>query len=217
MDREREVETRRVEESPGAVRHEEERVVRTDRDETIRRDPNAGLAAARDRFGGIDIPASLIGMLTALAMLVILGGLVGGAISAFGYQTGLEGADVEEVTIGGMIAGLVVLFLSFVIGGWAAGRMARYDGLRNGIMTAIWAIILFAVLSIVGAWLGDEYDVLAKANLPRWFSEDVLTSTALIGALIAAATAIIGGALGGLWGAAYHRRADREILAPRAT
>jgi hypothetical protein len=34
-------------------------------------DPYAGIAVARDRFGGIDIPASIVGMLTALSTTII--------------------------------------------------------------------------------------------------------------------------------------------------
>src|SRR4051812_46877106 len=50
---------------------------------------DVSVEAARRRFGGIDLPASLVGMLTALAMLTLLGGLIGAAIGAIGYQTGL--------------------------------------------------------------------------------------------------------------------------------
>ena len=55
------------------------------------------IAAARDRFGGIDLPAGLVGMLTAIAVLVLLGGIVGAAIGAIGYQTGLSGNNVEDI------------------------------------------------------------------------------------------------------------------------
>ena len=46
------------------------------------------IAAAKDRFGGIDFPASLVGMLTALATVVLLGGLVGAAVGAIGVPDG---------------------------------------------------------------------------------------------------------------------------------
>jgi hypothetical protein len=218
VDRDREVETRRVEERPGAVREETE--VRRDeavrRDSAIRRDPDTGLAAARDRFGGIDIPASLIGMLVALGLLVILAGIAAGAISQFGYQTGIEEGRADEVTAGGAIAGIVVLLLSFLIGGWTAGRMARYDGVKNGVMVVVWTIIVIAILSALTAWAGDEYNVLARADLPR-FDRDALAMSAIISGLVALAAMLVGAIVGGIWGAMYHRRADREILAPRAT
>jgi MFS family permease len=110
----------------------------------------------------------------------------------------------------------VVLLVSFLIGGWTAGRMARYDGVKNGVMVVIWTIILLAILSALTAWAGSEYNVLERANLPR-FDQDILTTGAIVSALVALAAMLVGSILGGIWGAAYHRRADREILAPRAT
>ena len=37
--------------------------------------PDPGLSEARNRFGGLDLPATLVGMLAALALLILIGGL----------------------------------------------------------------------------------------------------------------------------------------------
>ena len=176
--------------------------------------PDVGVRAARERFGGLDIPATLVGMLTALALLVLLGGLIGAAIGAIGYQRGLENA-VEELSIASLVGGIVTLFVSFVIGGWAAARIARYDGARNGLMTGIWTILLAAALSALAAWLGAEYDVLRNVELPQWFSTEALTTAGIVSAVVAIAAMLLGGLVGGLWGERYHRRADAEIAATR--
>jgi hypothetical protein len=173
------------------------------------------IAAAKDRFGGIDFPASLVGMLTALAMVVLLGGLVGAAVGAIGYQTGLSGDEVEDISTASLIGGLVVLFVSYLVGGWAAGRIARYDGARNGLMAGVWTLILAAILAGLGVWLGDEYDVLANVDLPQWFNEDAVTTAAIVSGVIAAVTMLVGGLLGGLWGTRYHRLADETLLDAR--
>lgn len=187
---------------------------RRDRDVVVEERPPVvhPIAATRDRFGGIDIPASLVGMLTALALLVLLGGLAGAAFGAFGYQTGFEGADAEEVAIGGLVAGWIVLFVAFLVGGWAAGRIARYDGARNGLMTGVWTLILAAALSALAAWAGSEYDVFANVELPQWFDSDALTTAALVSGGVAIATMLVAGLLGGLWGTRYHRIADETLL-----
>ena len=189
------------------------REVRTEEVATTdaRRDP--GVREARNVFGGLDIPATLVGMLTALALLVLLGGLIGAAIGAIGYQTGLDTAD--DLSIASLIGGLIALFIAFVIGGWAAARIARYDGPRNGLMTAVWAVVLAAILSALAAWLGDKYDVLRNVDLPQWFSTEALTVGGIISAAVAIATMLVGGFLGGLWGERYHRRADEAIVATR--
>lgn len=171
---------------------------------------DAGVREARRGFGGLDVPASLVGMLTALAMTVLLAGLVGAAIGAVGYQLGVEGRE-QELSIAGLVGGLIVLFLAFFVGGWAAGRMARYDGVMNGAMTAVWAIVLALILSALGAWLGSEYDVLRNVELPQFFSRDALTIGGIVSAAVALVAMLAGGALGGLRGERYHRRADETI------
>jgi CBS domain containing-hemolysin-like protein len=174
-----------------------------------RRDP--GVRAARQTFGGLDLPATLVGTLTALAVLILLGGLVGAAIGAVGYQTGLKGA-AEELSIASLIGGLIVLFIAFLVGGWAAGRMARYDGARNGLVTAVWAIVLAAVLSALAALFGAQYDVFRNVELPQFFTRDALTLGGIVSALVAIAVMLVAGLLGGKWGERYHRRVDAAVL-----
>ena len=170
----------------------------------------AGRQVARERFGGVDAPATLTGMLVALSVELLLGGLVAAAVGAFGFQLGFtQGAT--ELSLGGAIAGFAVMFVAFLFGGWAAGRMARYDGARNGMMVAVWALLLAAILVALGLWLGDRYDVLARARLPQWATGGRVTAGAAIGGLVAVGVMLIGGALGGIWGASYHRRADRMV------
>jgi MFS family permease len=175
-------------------------------------DPYAGIVAARERFGGIDIPASLVGMLTALSTTLILAGLVGAAFGVVGYQTGLE-SDAEDLSLASMIGGVAVLFVAYVVGGWAAGRIARYDGARNGFAAGVWTLILAAILAGLGAWIGSEYDVFRNVDLPQWWSTDALTTAAIISGIAAIAAMFVGGVIGGLWGERYHRRADRTIVA----
>lgn len=174
-------------------------------------DPYAGIVAARDRFGGVDIPASLVGMLTALSTTIIFAGLIGAAFGAVDYQTGLEG-DAEDIALWSIVGGVGVLFVAYVIGGWAAGRIARYDGARNGFATGVWTLILGAILAGLGAWLGSEYDVFSDVNLPQWFSTDAFTTRAIVSGVAAIVAMFFGGTLGGLWGERYHRRADRTIV-----
>ena len=175
---------------------------------------DVGVRAARERFGGLDIPATLVGTLTALALLVLLAGLVGAAVGAVGYQAGLKG-NVASISLASLIGGLVVLFLAFLVGGWAAGRMARYDGARNGAMTAVWAIVLAALLAALAAIFGAEYDVFRSVKLPQFFSRDALTLGGIVSALVAIVVMLLAGLVGGKWGERYHRRVDAAVLSAR--
>jgi hypothetical protein len=208
----------------GSPRVEEDEVVVERTDVPDRSDAEAdagrvGVERAHDRFGGFDVPAQLTGMLVAIGLVVLLGGIAGAVIGSIAYQTGLQG-NLSEISVGALVSGLVVLFVSFLIGGWAAGRIARYDGGRNGLMTAVWFLILTAILAGLGIWFGAEYNVVGRVDLPNWFDawfsdRDVTIGAALsgIGAVVAT---LVGGFLGGLWGARYHRRADATIVDARA-
>jgi len=190
------------------------RPVETRTDYSTASDPYAGIHAARERFGGIDIPATLVGMLTALSTVLILAGLVGAAVGVVGYQTGLE-ENAEDLSIGSLIGGVAILFVAYLIGGWAAGRIARYDGARNGFATGVWTLIFAAILSALGAWAGAEYDVFRNVDLPQWFDRDALTLAAIISGVAAIVAMFLGGILGGKAGDLYHRRADRTIADTR--
>jgi uncharacterized membrane protein len=151
-------------------------------------------------------------MLTALSSTLILAGLVGAAVGAVGYQTGLE-RNAEDLSTWSLIGGVAVLFVAYLIGGWAAGRMARYDGARNGFATGVWTLVFAGILAALGAWVDSEYDVFRNVELPQWFTTDALTTAAIASGIAAVVAMFVGGVVGGLWGERYHRRADRTILA----
>ena len=193
---------------------------RPDEDRSVEETTTAqqiGVDAARERFGGRDLPASLAGMLVALAALLLLAGLASAAIGTIAFQTGVEGNE-NELSLGALIAAGAVIFLAFLLGGWAAGRMARYNGALNGFMVAGWFIVLGVVLAIVGAIADNTYNLfddlrVAEATLPNWFSVEDATVGAIIGSLALVALMVVGAVLGGIWGTRMHRRADREIAA----
>jgi hypothetical protein len=174
---------------------------------------DVGLDEAHRRFGGLDVPASLAGTLCALGTAVLLAGLAAG-VGSIGYQRGVRG-DESSLSLAGLISGLVVLLVAFLVGGWVAGRMARYDGARNGLMTAGWFIILAAVVAGLGAWLGDRYDFFSRVNLPQWFSGNARGAVAIGTGLLALVVMLAAGMLGGILGARYHRGADELIANTR--
>ena len=196
---------------PANTRRRPDDVVVYDEDRT-------GLDAARSRYGGLDVPASLAGMLVALAMLLLLAGLVSAAFGAIAFRTGtvdLPG-NVEELSVGALISAGVVILLAFLIGGWSAGRMARYSGALNGLMVAVWFVILLLLLAILGALAGDTYNLfgdlrVAEASLPNWFSTDETTAGAILSSIAFAVVMFVGAILGGIWGTRLHRKADRTI------
>ncbi|MGY1681862.1 hypothetical protein [Geodermatophilus sp. SYSU D01176] len=169
------------------------------------------VAVQQAEFGGVHWGAAFFGWLSATGLAVLLVALVSAADVALGLT---EGASVGEVGLGGAVALLVVLFLSYLAGGYVAGRMARFTGMRQG--AAVWLLGLVVVLLVSGAaaMLGSEYNVLARLQLPRIpVGEGTATTAGLVTLAAAAAASLAGAVLGGGLGTRYHRRVDRAGLA----
>jgi hypothetical protein len=165
------------------------------------------LAVQQWEFGGVKWGAAFFGWLSATGLAVLLLALVSAADVALGLT---EGASAGEVGLGGAVALLVVLCLSHLAGGYVAGRMARFTGMRQGL--AVWLVGLVVVLLVSGAaaLLGSEYNVLARLQLPRIpVGEGTATTAGLVTLAAAAAASLVGALLGGGLGTCYHRRVDR--------
>jgi uncharacterized membrane protein len=178
------------------------------------------MTSIRERFGGIDTPAALLGMFTALGMLMFLGALIAAGAGGIDYQLNAIDIDgnLQEVEVIGSIVAALVVFVSFLAGGWAAGRMARYDGGMNGLGAGLWFVLLVAIFAALGAFVGAEYNAFQRAGLPDWFSQfrgDDVTATAIVWGAVMVLLVLAGGYLGGRIGDAYHRRVD-AALADRA-
>jgi hypothetical protein len=177
------------------------------------------VAAQRDRFGGIKWGAAFFGWLSANGLAVILVALLSAAGVALGLSNGVDTADeaadqAQTLGIGGGIAILVVLFLAYLAGGYVAGRMARFDGARQGI--AVWVIGLLVVLLLAaaGAIAGSKYNVLKDLKLPRIPIDEGTATTAGIITLVAILlVTLLGAILGGKIGERYHRKVDRAGFA----
>src|SRR3954462_10439032 len=174
-----------------------------------------GVAGQRADFGGIKWGAAFFGWLSANGLAVLLVALLSAAGVALGLAQGVDTADeaaaqVETLGIGGGIAVLVVLFLAYLAGGYVAGRMARFDGARQGVAEWLIGLIVVLVLAAAGALLGAQYNVLQQLNLPRIPVNEGTATTAGIVTLVAILlVTLLGAVLGGKLGDRYHRRVDR--------
>ncbi|NEK56927.1 hypothetical protein GCU56_03455 [Geodermatophilus sabuli] len=171
------------------------------------------VAAQRSRFGGIKWGAAFFGWLSANGLAVLLIALLSAAGVALGLTQGLESVDdaqAESIGVSGAVALLVVLFLGYLAGGYVAGRMARFDGPRQGVAVWLVGLVVIVALSVAGYLLGREYNVLEALNLPRIPIDEGTATTAGIVTLVAMAVAtLLGAVLGGALGTRYHRKIDR--------
>lgn len=169
------------------------------------------------RFGGGDLVAAVLGMFAALGVLVFLGALITAGAAGIEYQLNTIDLDgnVTEVAVVGTLVAIAVIFVSFVAGGWATGRMARYDGAMNGLGSGLLFVLMVAVFGALGAWAGNEYNAFANVDLPNWigqFTADDITMPAIIAGTAAIAACLLGGWLGGLLGDEYHKKADAALV-----
>jgi MFS family permease len=189
--------------------------VRTDGASVTRGAGRDAVAAQHDRFGGIKWGAAFFGWLSANGLAVILVALLSAAGVALGLAQNVDTADeavdqANEIGIGGGIAILVVLFLAYLAGGYVAGRMARFDGARQGLAVWIVGLLVVLVLAAAGAILGSKYNVFQDLNLPRIPVDEGTATTAGIITLVAILlVTLLGAILGGKIGDRYHRRVDR--------
>lgn len=175
------------------------------------------LSSVRDRFGGGDLVASFVGMLAGLGTLVFLSALFAAGAASIDYQLNvinLEG-QLDEASIIGLIVAAVVVFVSFIVGGFAAGRIARYDGGMNGLGAGLWLILLVAIFGALGAWVGAEYNAFNREGLPNWVAQldvDDLTTEAIVASIVLIAATLVGGYIGGRLGSLYHEKVDAAVV-----
>ncbi len=173
-------------------------------------------AVQRARFGGLHMGSAFFGWLCATGVAVILLALLSAAGLAFGLNTGVDTADeaVDQATtgigLGAAIALLVVLFLAYLAGGYVAGRMARFNGAKQGLGVWLWLIIITVLVAVAGLVLGSQYNVFDQLNLPALPVESGTATTAGLIALGAVlVVTLLGALLGGKLGSRYHRRVDQ--------
>jgi hypothetical protein len=171
----------------------------------------------RERLGKGDLSASFLGMLTAVGVLALIGAVAAAASTTIDYQLNLVNAEgtLDELSSVGVLVALSAVFISFLIGGLAAGRMARYDGGLNGIGTALWMLLLITVFAALGTFLAEEYNILTNSDLPNWMAQiasEVATLTTVVVGIASIALMFVAGYLGGRLGEMHHRSLDIALI-----
>jgi hypothetical protein len=198
------------------TRHDHDATVTTEGSSATRGAARDAVAAQRDRFGGIKWGAAFFGWLSANGLAVVLVALLSAAGVGLSLAQGVDSvADVPADTgdvlgVAGGVALLVVLFLAYLAGGYVAGRMARFDGARQGLAVWLIGLLVVVLLAVAGVALGAEFNVLQQLDLPRIpIDEGTATTTAVITLAAVLVATLVGALLGGTLGTRYHRRVDR--------
>jgi hypothetical protein len=167
----------------------------------------------RREFGGrIQWEAVFFGLLAAIGLgasvlAMVLGGMVAAGVTSFHEDSA---SLVDHVMTGGGLIAIAILALSYLAGGYVAARMARFDGLRQGL--GVWLLSLAMAIAVaITAWIaGGDIDPTKSIALPgNPIDEGPLSGTGwailAVGVLVPLIFSVAGGALG----ERFHRAVDR--------
>jgi hypothetical protein len=180
-------------------------------------DPEVAQEVRRERFGGLNAGAAFFGWLVAVAVSVLLTGIIGAIVAAVGSTQNItqDEAQRRAGTIG-LVAAIVllaVLMIGYYAGGYVAGRMSRFSGSSQGLGVWVTGLLVTVLMLVLGAAFGQQYDVLSRTNLPRLpVSTGELGTTGIVAAVIVLVGTLLAALLGGSVGTHYHRRVDRAGL-----
>lgn len=157
--------------------------------------------------GGVSLGSVLTGVVVALGALVLLSGLVAGALGAFGYAAeDVTTGDIVNAGVGAGIALVLAQFLAYLWGGYTAGRMGRGAGALNGFLVPLVAIIVAVIVGAVVNALNSNVSL----SLPFTNNSQLVDYGTVFG--IAALIAMfVGGILGGALGQRWHTKLERKV------
>jgi hypothetical protein len=170
----------------------------------------------RQAFGGtIQWEAAFFGWLAAIGLAAMLVAMVIGAGVAVGLTKfdADAGTKVDQLGFGGGVLLVAILALAYCAGGYVAGRMARFDGWRQGL--GVWVLALVMTLALAGAALiaGGDVNPLESLGLPRIpVDEGSLTTGGAIATVAIAVATLLAAIGGGVAGERFHRAVDAAGL-----
>lgn len=170
----------------------------------------------RDMYGGVDWLASFLGFVFAVVAGAIFSVIAGVVLAPLGFSPNL-GGSLGAAAITGLVLLGVLIFLTYFFGGYVAGRLARFDGGRNGAMLFVWTL-LTGVLLLLAAGVFSGFLPGGAADAIGGFMDTTssalgsLSQAGVVGIVVVVAAfllALLGGFLGGRLGSRYHAEIDR--------
>ncbi len=153
----------------------------------------------RNSGNGLSLISIITGTLVAFGVMFLLSSITAAVVG--GSDVSVNDAARDPVALGIGAAATLVLFqfVSYLWGGYTAGRMAGRAGVSNGLMVAVTAILLAIIAGVIGYTIADRtLDIPAMGLLPVT-SGTAVRFTAALGAAALVAM-LVGSAIGGMIG-----------------
>ncbi len=181
--------------------------------------PNGGAVATGTKSsqgkkgGGFSFGAAFFGWIVTLGLTVLLTAIAG--------AIGLGAADPSQLASSAGTAGIIgavvlllILAIAYFSGGYVAGRMGRFAGVKQGLGVWVIALVVAVLLAIAGAVVGSQLNLAQQLGLPKVpISGGAVTIGAIIGLLVILAVTLGSAILGGRAGTRFHEKIDREVSA----
>lgn len=173
------------------------------------------LSMQKSRYSRMHLLPGLLGWLITISLMD--GGLwaIQSWLTLTGQSESIEYASVVSRLFSGAsnavpvaVALSVLIFFAYLVGGYAAGRMARFAGAKQGIAVWLWQIMAL-ILGSLATFLAPQLfqNGVASLSLQKLIAGDF--ANGLLAVLLVLALSFLGAILGGLCGRLYHRRVDK--------
>ncbi|WP_198676013.1 YrzE family protein [Kribbella monticola] len=166
-------------------------------------------------YRGFKSGSAFFGWLIAVGLTVLITGILVAIAAAVDYAVTFDRSTFDDHagTIAIATAAVVIVMLAIACynGGYVAGRLARFDGARQGF--GVWAIGLVIVLIVIGlgALADSQYDLVNRLDLPSVpIAHDLLVSGGVIAAGALLVVTLLAAVIGGKAGQRYHHRIDNS-------
>ena len=163
--------------------------------------------------GGVSVGSILTGALVAIGAFFLLSSIVGAVLSQSNVSAEeLANGEAVDAGVAGGIALLVAWFLSFLWGGYAAGRMGRGAGFVNGLLVPLGAIALAAIAGLI-LWAFDASEGFSLTSPTEQLQVEGQYTSVDYGIALGAITLgimFVGGIVGGLLGQRWHTKLERR-------
>ena len=173
------------------------------------------LSMQKSRYSRMHLLPGLLGWLITISLMD--GGLwtIQSWLTLTGQGESIEYASVVSRLFSGAsnavpvaVALSVLIFFAYLVGGYAAGRMARFAGAKQGIAVWLWQIMALIIGSLA-TFLAPQLfqNGVASLSLQKLIAGDF--ANGLLAVLLVLSLSFLGAILGGLLGRLYHRRVDK--------
>lgn len=162
------------------------------------------LLAADAGLGRVSLLSVLAGVMTAYGTFVLVLAVTAGVLRLLGVDTRYSASDWKDIGLVGGVVTAAVLSVSYLFGGYVAGRMARRAGVTNGLLVLVLGLLFLVGAAALANAATDTSEILRNlrslgipTTASEWADAGLIVGSASLAAMLIGS--LLGGALGERW------------------